>query len=43
MKSITLDSVLALLKDPAAVEVTVPADIAARAKVAIDKMFELAD
>ncbi|MBI5743453.1 MAG: quinolinate synthase NadA [Elusimicrobia bacterium] len=42
MKSITLDSVLALLKAPAAVEVTVPADIAARAKVAIDKMFELA-
>ncbi len=42
MKSITLNSVLALLKDPAPEEVTVPADIAARAKVAIDKMFELA-
>lgn len=42
MKSITLDSVLALLKDPAPEEVTVPADIAARAKRAIDLMFELA-
>jgi quinolinate synthase len=42
MKSITLGSVLALLKDPNPEEVTVPADIAARAKVAIDKMFELA-
>jgi quinolinate synthase len=43
MKSITLGSVLALLKDPAAAEeVTVPAEIAARAKVAIDRMFELA-
>ncbi len=42
MKSITLDTVLSLLKDPAPQEVTVPADIAARAKVAIDKMFELA-
>lgn len=42
MKSITLDSVLALLKDPAPEEVAVPADIAARAKKAIDLMFELA-
>ncbi|MHB0994889.1 MAG: quinolinate synthase NadA [Elusimicrobiales bacterium] len=42
MKSITLESVLKLLKDPAPEEVTVPADIAARAKIAIDKMFELA-
>ncbi|MDD2805238.1 MAG: quinolinate synthase NadA [Elusimicrobiales bacterium] len=42
MKSITLDSVLALFKDPAPEEVTVPADIAARAKRSIDKMFELA-
>lgn len=42
MKSITLKSVLALLKDPAPEEVTVSADIAARAKVAIEKMFELA-
>ena len=42
MKSITLESVLAALKDPAPEEVTVPADIAARAKKAIDKMFELA-
>ena len=42
MKSITLESVLALLKDPAPEEVTVPAEIAARAKKAIDRMFELA-
>jgi len=42
MKSITLDSVLALLKDPNPEEVTVPADIAARAKRSIEKMFELA-
>ena len=42
MKSITLNSVLALLKDPNPEEVTVPADIAARAKIAIEKMFELA-
>ena len=42
MKSITLGSVLKLLKDPAPEEVTVPADIAARARVAIDRMFELA-
>ncbi len=42
MKSITLESVLALLKDPAAPEVTVPAGIAGRARVAIDRMFELA-
>ena len=42
MKSITLESVLALLKDPNPEEVTVPADIAARAKKSIDKMFELA-
>ncbi len=42
MKSITLESVLALLKDPAPEEVTVPADVAARARRAIDKMFELA-
>ncbi|OGR62694.1 MAG: hypothetical protein A2X30_07270 [Elusimicrobia bacterium GWB2_63_16] len=42
MKSITLDSMLALLKDPSPEEVTVPADIAARAKHSIDKMFELA-
>jgi quinolinate synthase len=42
MKSITLESVLGLLKDPAAKEVTVPPAIAARAKVAIDRMFELA-
>ncbi len=42
MKSITLGSVLSLLKDPNPEEVTVPADIAARAKRAIDKMFELA-
>ena len=42
MKSITLDSVLGLLKDPNPEEVTVPADIAIRAKRSIDKMFELA-
>ncbi|OGR67610.1 MAG: hypothetical protein A2081_00680 [Elusimicrobia bacterium GWC2_61_19] len=42
MKSITLASVLALLKDPAPKEVTVPAAVAARAKTAIEKMFELA-
>lgn len=42
MKSITLESVLKLLKDPSPEEVTVPPDIAARAKVAIDRMFELA-
>ncbi len=42
MKSITLGSVLALLKDPAPEEVTVPAAIADRAKRSIDKMFELA-
>ncbi|MCM2266950.1 MAG: quinolinate synthase NadA [Elusimicrobiales bacterium] len=42
MKSITLQSVLALLRDPAPQEVLVPAAIAARAKVAIDRMFELA-
>ncbi|HCC47511.1 MAG TPA: quinolinate synthase [Elusimicrobia bacterium] len=42
MKSITLDSVLALLKNPAPEEVTVPPAIAARAKKSIDKMFELA-
>ena len=42
MKSITLNSVLALLKDPNPEEVTVPADIAAKAKIAIEKMFELA-
>jgi len=43
MKSITLGSVLALLKETASArEVTVPAVIAARARKAIDKMFELA-
>lgn len=42
MKSITLESVLKLLKAPSPEEVTVPPDIAARAKVAIDRMFELA-
>ncbi|OGS14115.1 MAG: hypothetical protein A2285_10255 [Elusimicrobia bacterium RIFOXYA12_FULL_57_11] len=42
MKSITLESVLALLKDPAPQEITVPAEIALRAKKAIEKMFELA-
>jgi quinolinate synthase len=42
MKSITLESVLALLKAPAPAEVLVPADIAARAKRSIEKMFELA-
>jgi quinolinate synthase len=42
MKSITLESVLALLKDPNPEEVTVPEDIATRAKRSIDKMFELA-
>ena len=42
MKSITLESVLSLLKDPNPEEVTVPEDIAARAKKSIDKMFELA-
>lgn len=42
MKSITLESVLALLKDPNPEEVTVPEDIAARAKKSIEKMFELA-
>ncbi len=42
MKSITLESVLALLKDPSPQEITVPPAIAARAKIAIDKMFELA-
>ncbi|MDP2865620.1 MAG: quinolinate synthase NadA [Elusimicrobiota bacterium] len=42
MKSITLDSVLALLKDPNPEEVTVPEDIAVRAKRSIEKMFELA-
>jgi quinolinate synthase len=42
MKSITLESVLSLLKDPNPEEVTVPPDIATRAKRSIDKMFELA-
>ncbi|HAT71846.1 MAG TPA: quinolinate synthase [Elusimicrobia bacterium] len=42
MKSITLNSVLALLTDPAPQEVTVPEDIAASARVSIEKMFELA-
>ena len=42
MKSITLESVLAALRDPSPKEVTVPAEIAAKAKVAIDRMFELA-
>ena len=42
MKSITLESVLAALRDPSFKEVTVPAEIAAKAKVAIDRMFELA-
>ena len=42
MKSITLESVLALLKDPSPEEVTVPPAIAVKAKKAIDKMFELA-
>ncbi|HOW90409.1 MAG TPA: quinolinate synthase NadA [Elusimicrobiales bacterium] len=43
MKSITLDSVLdALERLPAELEVTVPPDTAARARVAIEKMFELA-
>ncbi|HNW43118.1 MAG TPA: quinolinate synthase NadA [Elusimicrobiales bacterium] len=42
MKSITLGSVLALLKDPAPQEVTVPPAIAALAKRSIEKMFELA-
>lgn len=42
MKSITLESVLALLESPTPQEVTVPAAIAARAKKSIDKMFELA-
>ncbi len=43
MKSITLESVAALLRDPAsAEEVTVPPAVAAKAKVAIDRMFELA-
>jgi len=42
MKSITLKSVLALLKDPNPEEVTVPPAIAARAKKSIEKMFELA-
>ena len=42
MKSITLESVLALLKAPDPEEVTVPADIAAKARKSIDKMFELA-
>ena len=42
MKSITLESVLALLKDPNQEEVTVPGDIAAMAKRSIDRMFELA-
>jgi len=42
MKSITLESVLALLKDPAPEEVLVLPAIAARAKRSIEKMFELA-
>jgi quinolinate synthase len=42
MKSITLESVLALLRDPAPPEVTVPAGTAERARVAIERMFELA-
>jgi quinolinate synthase len=42
MKSITLESVLALLKSPNPEEVTVPKAIATRAKKAIEKMFELA-
>lgn len=43
MKSITLESILDVLEHPRAeLEVTVPADIAARAKRAIEKMFELA-
>ncbi len=42
MKSVTLGSVLALLKDPSPAEVMVPPAIAGRAKKAIEKMFELA-
>lgn len=42
MKSITLPAILSLLKDPSPKEVTVPAAIAARARKAIDRMFELA-
>lgn len=42
MKSITLESVLELLRSPVPREVTVPPDIAARARKAIERMFELA-
>lgn len=43
MKSITLESVLDVLENPRPeLEVTVPPEIAARAKLSIEKMFELA-
>lgn len=42
MKSITLDSVLALLQHAGPQEVLVPSGIAQRARKAIEKMFELA-
>ncbi len=43
MKSITLESVLDALENPRAeLEVVVPPEIAARAKLSIEKMFELA-
>jgi quinolinate synthase len=43
MKSITLESVLDVLENPhPELEVTVPPEIAVRAKLSIEKMFELA-
>ena len=43
MKSITLESILDALTNPKPeLEVTVPAEVAARAKKSIEKMFELA-
>ena len=42
MKSVTLESVLALLEDPAPAEMAVPPETAARALKAIERMFELA-
>ena len=44
MKSITLESVLsALERQPSGLEVTVPPEIAAKARRSIEKMFELAE
>jgi quinolinate synthase len=44
MKSITLESVLTTLeRQPPELEVTVPPEIAAKARGAIEKMFKLAE